>query len=232
LIHSRSLYTFALLAVMFLFYMQWFNYRGNSWEELFSPHSMQLDDLAAFGSSMFSLFFGMQYLAVFLLTPIYTAGVIAEEKDRRTLDLLLTTRLTNREIVAGLLASRLATLGLIFLTILPVLSLMEFLGGVDPKLVLAGFLITGAAIITNGSMCMLVSLFSQNATRALIGSYVCTLLVSGFWVPIAVSFLNTPDPITTFEDAAVFAIVSGSLAFVFFAIAVIRLRRVNKGSEH
>ena len=109
----------------------------------------------------------MQYLAVFLLTPIYTAGVIAEEKDRRTLDLLLTTRLTNREIVAGLLASRLATLGLIFLTILPVLSLMEFLGGVDPKLVLAGFLITGAAVITNGSMCMLVSLFFSVVANSL-----------------------------------------------------------------
>jgi len=140
LIPTRCLFAIVLLAVVFIFYANWFGLGYGSWDDLFSQPSVRRDELASFGSSMFSLFFGMQYLAVFLLTPIYIAGAIAEEKERRTLDLLLTTHLTNREIVLGLLASRLSTLGLTFLTVVPTLSLLEFLGGIDPRLVLIGVL--------------------------------------------------------------------------------------------
>ena len=178
LIPVRTLYGIALLVLVFLFYVRWFSFRPDSWEELFSTRSLQRDRLAAFGWSTFSLFFAMQYLAVFLITPIYTAGTIAEERERRTLDLLLTTRLTNREIVMGLLASRLATLGLVFLTSLPVLSLMEFLGGIDPKRLLAGFFAMGLVLVNVGTMCTMISVFAGSSLRAYIEGYVYPTFLS------------------------------------------------------
>ena len=51
---------------------------------------------------------------------------VADEKDRRTLDYLLTTDLGDSEIVFGKLIARLATLSLILLTGLPIFSLLQF----------------------------------------------------------------------------------------------------------
>jgi ABC-type transport system involved in multi-copper enzyme maturation permease subunit len=231
LIPVRCLFAIALLAVVFLFYLNWFGLRGDSWGELFLAPSVRREDLASFGSSMFSLFFGMQYLAVFLLTPIYTAGAVAEEKERRTLDLLLTTELTNREIVLGLLASRLATLGLIFLTILPVLSLMEFLGGIDPKAVVIGFAFTGIAAMNLGSLCILVSLYSKTSTQSILQSYVCHFVLGAFWGWLPFLFFYHYDTDVIIRSAVFFVLVSGAMSSIFIALAVVRFRQTHSGME-
>ena len=86
LIPARCSFAIAMLAVVFFFYLDWFHLPLTSWEQLFSTPSVTRNQVASFGSTMFSWFFGMQYVAVILLTPAYTAGTIAEEKERRTLD--------------------------------------------------------------------------------------------------------------------------------------------------
>jgi ABC-type transport system involved in multi-copper enzyme maturation permease subunit len=231
LIPVRTLYGIALFLLVFLFYVRWFNFRPDSWEELFSTRSLQRDRLAAFGWSTFSLFFAMQYLAVFLITPIYTAGTIAEERERRTLDLLLTTRLTNREIVMGLLASRLATLGLVFLTSLPVLSLMEFLGGIDPEQVVAGYLGTLTALVNIGSICMMVSVFARNATHAFLEGYAVVASLAGCWLGAPLGFLFAPRPGELLTLSAYVALAGGGPSAVFVLIAMLQLRKARQGPE-
>jgi ABC-type Na+ efflux pump permease subunit len=231
LIPTRCLFAIALLAVVFLFYVNWFGLRGDSWGELFLAPSVRREDLASFGSSMFSLFFGMQYLAVFLLTPIYTASAIAEEKERRTLDLLLTTHLTNREIVLGLLASRLASLGLVFLTVLPILSLMEFLGGIDPKGVVLGFAVLSIGALNLACLCILVSLYSKTATHAILRAYVFHLVLGAFWGFIPFLFIYAADSNIMVSMAALFVFVSGGLSILFIVLAVLRLRQAHSGME-
>src|SRR5262249_5266103 len=98
--------------------------------------------MAEFAERFFNVFMVLQFSLVMLLTPVYAASSIAEEKDRKTLEYLLATDLRNREIVLGKLLSRLAILTLTVLTGLPVLSVVQFLGGVDPDLLLAGFVAT------------------------------------------------------------------------------------------
>src|SRR5207248_7583874 len=95
--------------------------------------------LARFAEACFSAFMVVQLLAVVLLTPAYTAGAIAEEKDRKRLEFLLATDLSSREIVLSKLTACLANLTLLVLAGLPVISLMQLLGGVEPRLLLAGF---------------------------------------------------------------------------------------------
>jgi ABC-type transport system involved in multi-copper enzyme maturation permease subunit len=231
-IPARCCFAIAMLAVIFLFYVNWFNLRLNSWDELFSPPAVRLDSLAAFGSSMFSFFFGMQYLAVFLLTPIYTAGAITEEKERRTLDLLLTTQLTNREIVVGLLASRLATLGLIFLTTLPILSLLEFLGGVDPKFVLAGFLMTSVAMVLIGCMNMMTSVNAKTSKGAFALGYIYPFILGGCWcwapMVAAQSLGSFSGTYVMVEFIAIMALI---LSAVVLVRAVVRLRTATQGAN-
>src|SRR5262245_39826726 len=113
----------------------------------------------------------LQYHTILNLTPAYTAGAIAEEKDRKTLEFLLATDLRDREIVLSKLAARLANLGLIVLTGLPILSLTQFLGGVDPNLVLAGFGFTALTLASLASFSILASAYFQKPRDAITVTY-------------------------------------------------------------
>jgi len=64
---------------------------------------------------------------------------LAREKDRRTLDFLLATRLGNAEIVLGKLAAALAAFFTTIAAGLPVMLLLNLLGGVDPGLILLAY---------------------------------------------------------------------------------------------
>ncbi len=86
-----------------------------------------------------SVFLGVVFLQISLavwLVPGYVAVVIAEEKDRRTLSYLAMTRLTSAEIVLGKLASGLLQYAAWSATGLPIVILLPFFGGVDPRSVL------------------------------------------------------------------------------------------------
>jgi ABC-type transport system involved in multi-copper enzyme maturation permease subunit len=80
-------------------------------------------------------------MALVLLIPAFVAGAISEERQRKTLDLMFTTHLLDREIILDKLGSRVGYLLLFAMTGLPILSILQFLGGIDPNLVFASFAI-------------------------------------------------------------------------------------------
>ena len=63
------------------------------------------------------------------------AGVIADEKQRKTLHYLMASRLTSFEIVLGKLLARMLYVAVLLGVSLPVLSLLVLFGGIDPRLV-------------------------------------------------------------------------------------------------
>jgi ABC-type transport system involved in multi-copper enzyme maturation permease subunit len=77
-----------------------------------------------------------QEILVLVLTPALVAGVVADEKQRKTLHYLLASRLTSPEIVVGKLLVRMLYVAVLLGVSLPVLSLLVLLGGIDPRLVL------------------------------------------------------------------------------------------------
>src|SRR5438105_10489462 len=77
-----------------------------------------------------------QELCVLALTPALVAGVIADERRRKTLHYLLASRLTGAEIVLGKLLVRMLYMGVLLGVSLPVLSLLVLLSGIDPRLIL------------------------------------------------------------------------------------------------
>jgi ABC-type transport system involved in multi-copper enzyme maturation permease subunit len=135
-------------------------------------HPLSPQEVAQFAEAFFTLFAVVQFLAVLAVTPALTAGAIAEEKERKTLDYLLATHLTSPDIVFGKLFSRLATLTLLLLTGLPVLSLLQFLGGVDPQLVIAAFLITAVTMLSLAALSILNSVWFTRPLTAIILTYV------------------------------------------------------------
>jgi ABC-type transport system involved in multi-copper enzyme maturation permease subunit len=125
-----------------------------------------VEESARMAESYFSTFLTLQMLAVLFLTPAYVAGAISEEKERRTLEFMLATDLANREIVLSKLLSRLANLAFLLLAGLPILSLMQFLGGVDPLLLLVGFAVTAITMTSLASISMLLSVYARRSRDA------------------------------------------------------------------
>jgi ABC-type transport system involved in multi-copper enzyme maturation permease subunit len=136
-------------------------------------------EMSKVASTFFFYFLMCQLSVVLLLTPAFTASAIAEEKDRKTLEFLLATDLRNREIVLSKLASRYCNLGLLVLTGLPVLSLTQFMGGVDPDLVLAGFVITGITMASLAALSILQSVYAKKPRDAIILTYLGALAYLG-----------------------------------------------------
>jgi ABC-type transport system involved in multi-copper enzyme maturation permease subunit len=197
----RCLYAGLLLVLLGWVYLIW---------QIDNPYGTDPRRMADFAAWFFYMFMFVQLVVAAVLTPAFTAGAIAEEKDRRTLEFMLATDLRNREIVLSKLASRLATLTLLLLTGLPILSIMQFLGGVDPNLTLAGFAATGLTMASLGGLGIFCSVHIRRPRDAIALAYVTAaayMLVSGllqFIVPRSgvATWSLTPDwdtPITVMD---------------------------------
>jgi ABC-type transport system involved in multi-copper enzyme maturation permease subunit len=186
-ISLRCVYAVALLLVLYWQYVDLMTNRrpaprvllltqkGSAWTA-----QSQTNLMAEFAERYFNIFMVLQFSIVVLLTPIYAASSIAEEKERKTLEYLLATDLSNREIVLSKMVSRLANLSLTLMTGLPILSLVQFMGGVDPDLVLAGFAATIATMVSLGALSTLLSVYARRPRDAILFTYLGLAGYMGF----------------------------------------------------
>jgi ABC-type transport system involved in multi-copper enzyme maturation permease subunit len=133
------------------------------------------NDMAVFATGFFYTFMVIQFATVVLLTPAYTAGAIAEEKERKTLEFILATDLRNGEIISGKVVSRMLNLTLLLLAGVPILSLLQMLGGVDFLVVLAGFAATALTMFSLAGLSILNSVLCRRARDAIIMTYLMAL---------------------------------------------------------
>jgi ABC-type transport system involved in multi-copper enzyme maturation permease subunit len=148
-------------------------------------------DTAVLSEVFFVTFMLVQITLVVVLTPAYVAGAIADEKDRKTMEFLLATDLLSREIILSKLVSRLANLTLLLLTGLPVLSILQLIGGVDPELMLAGFAGVGLTMLGIASVSILMSTLFKKPRDAISLTYLM-LLTYVCLTSFALAFQNTP----------------------------------------
>src|SRR3954452_10256340 len=161
-----------LLAILFTWvYFTWYEmarYRGAG--------QIRPKDLSRLAETFFSVYMVVQFILVCILTPAAVAGAIAEEKERRTLEFLLATDLRDREILFGKLAARVGSLLLFLLAGLPILGLMQFFGGIDPDLVLAGFAATFATVLPLASVGIAASVMSRKVRDAIALTYLVAIV--------------------------------------------------------
>jgi ABC-type Na+ efflux pump permease subunit len=171
----RCVYALAMLAILGWVWFVW-------WIEGTHRSRGSPSEIAAFASSFFYTFMVVQFLVVCVLTPAYTAGAVTDEKEKKTLEFLLATDLRNREIVLSKLSSRLASLGMLLLTGLPILGFLQFLGGVDPGLVLAGYAGTLATMMSLAAVSILFSVVVRKSRDAIILAYLSVFAYFTLWV--------------------------------------------------
>ena len=145
----RVIYVCLLLIALFVTYVDTFNDIDIS-RLVFEGDQVPRERMAEFGESFMLAFLFVQIVAVVLLTPVYAGAAITEEKERRSLDFLLSSPLLGREIILGKLLARLVFVFSVLIAGLPVLLFTTFFGGVDPERLLAGFVIAIVAVFGIG----------------------------------------------------------------------------------
>lgn len=118
----------------------------------------------------------VEFVLLLFIIPGLTAGSISGERERQTLDLMLTTRVTAADIVIGKLAAGLSTVFLLIVSSFPILGLVFIYGGVtfaDVALLLLSYVVTA---FLAGSVGLFCSAFMRRSTMATVTAY-CTMAV-------------------------------------------------------
>ncbi|HUU83445.1 MAG TPA: ABC transporter permease subunit [Phycisphaerae bacterium] len=146
-----------------------------------------LADLAK-GASMTFKWASMTQLALMcFLAPIFTAGAITQERDAQTFNILLSTPLSNAQIVFGSLMSRLYFVIMLLLAGLPIFLITMVYGGVTASQIIESFIIAGSTAVLTGSLAIAIAMVRVGTRRTIfsfylmIGLYLLVLYALGRW---------------------------------------------------
>ncbi len=135
-----------------------------------------LSKLAATSASLFQRLSFLQLALVALLSPIFTAGAITQEKDNQTYDILLATPLTNGQIVLGSLLSRIFFVAALLISGVPIFSITQVFGGVAIRSIVLSFLIAAATAFVTGALAMAIAVFKVGTRRTIFSFYLFIVL--------------------------------------------------------
>lgn len=160
------LFAIGLMALSAIYLTQEMSGRGTS----FKPEE----------SKLLFYFLSMAQLGLIsFMAPGLTAGVISGEREKQTLNLLLTTQQSSATIILSKLVSSLSFMVLIVVSTIPVYSMMFLYGGVSPKQLLLVFLFYLFMMVTLGSFGILFSTLLRRTMISVIATYGVTLFIYG-----------------------------------------------------
>lgn len=138
-----------------------------------------LGDSAAFGRFLFDLFAMVQLTLAAAAAMLFCSSSVSQEKDRRTLILLLMTDLKNFELVAGKLAASLLLVVMLIGVSLPVFALLSILGGISAAQIFWAEAICLSTAALVGSWSILVAYWRDKTFQTLATCVIGGLLFVG-----------------------------------------------------
>lgn len=132
-----------------------------------SQNVRTLGDLSRFGSAVFALLAPLQLAIAVAFAALLTTAAVAQEKDRKTLDLLLLTRMTNSELVLGKLFASSLSVFVLIVAAVPLLMLLTLLGGVSYGQVGRVVGVTLAAAALAASLGSMIALWREKTFQSI-----------------------------------------------------------------
>lgn len=130
--------------------------------------------------SIYIIITGIEFVLILFLVPALTAGSIVGEKEKQTLDILLTTGITPKKIVNGKLLASISTIIFLAISSLPIISIVFSIGGITLWDLFKFMLLLIVTAIYLGSIAILFSCICRRTTAATVCAYSCMLfLVAG-----------------------------------------------------
>jgi ABC-type transport system involved in multi-copper enzyme maturation permease subunit len=133
---------------------------------------------ASIGHGLFGGLLMIETLLVLLLAPAFTSGAISLEREKQTLDLLVTTPLSTAGMVVGKLVSALTYVFLLIIASIPLASLVFVFGGVGPEDLIRGYLFLFALASGMGALGLFISALVRRTQTATVLTYVIVLALT------------------------------------------------------
>lgn len=108
---------------------------------------------------------------IVLIAPGLTANAITLERERRTIDLILTTPLTARQLLTGKLFGSLAFTILLLALTLPISGVSVLLGGATFRELLETYVLMASSAMGISAIALFSSVYARSSTMAVLWSY-------------------------------------------------------------
>jgi ABC-type transport system involved in multi-copper enzyme maturation permease subunit len=172
---ARTAYVAALLVLM-----------ATAWLILAGTQVVRnVGDLARFGAILFQILAPLQLALAILFSALLSASAVSQEKDRKTLILLLLTNLSNSELVLGKLLASLLNVLAMLAAALPLFMLSALLGGVSFDQIGRAFAVTLASALVAGSLGSTLALWREKTFQTLALTALLLVFWLAFWEIVA-----------------------------------------------
>jgi ABC-2 type transport system permease protein len=148
----------------------------------------QANTSAIIGQTIFTLLSIFQLILICFIAPGFTAGQISLEREKQTLDLLVSTPLRPGAIVVGKLLAALAFVMLMIVAAVPITAIVLMYGGASVDDIVRQQLVLLATAVVLGAIGLFYSALLKRTQAATVLSYITmlaltlgTIMLFGFW---------------------------------------------------
>jgi len=133
-------------------------------------------DLLGRGRGLFDLVVNVLFLGNILILPGLMAPAVAGERERGSLDLIRTTRVTPGGIILQKYLSRMVPMLTLLSAAFPLLTFCYAFGGVDDVTLLTAFLLLPLAVVQLGALSLLISTVCRTSAAGNLHAYAAAIL--------------------------------------------------------
>lgn len=135
-----------------------------------------LAELAKGASQTFKWASLTQLALICFLAPAFTAGAITQERDAQTYNILVSTPLSNAQIVFGSLLSRLFFVIMLLVAGLPIFLMTMIYGGVTTAQIFESFALSASTAVLTGSIAIFIAMARVGTRRTIFSFYLVIAL--------------------------------------------------------
>lgn len=137
--------------------------------------------------TLYSVMAAMEFVMILFIVPALTAGAVAGEREKQTLDILLSTKVTPFHIVTGKLAASISMTILLAVSSMPVLAIVFSIGGITLADLFTFLLLLVVTAFYIGSFGIFFSVRCRKTTVATVCSYLAMIFLT-FVLPVLLFF--------------------------------------------
>jgi ABC-type Na+ efflux pump permease subunit len=201
-------------------------------------------DTARFGATLLRILAPLQLSLAMLAAAMTSTVAVTSEKDRRTLELLLISQISDGQLVLGKLAGSLLRVMLLLLAAVPVFVIASLFGGVTMPQLARLFVVTAAAALAAASVATCIAFWKDTTfqalaitTFALVAWVAIGEVVAGQFGPVAGAQVSPARAVfaalapTRGDTLLPFLAVSAALIVAANIVAISRVRAWNTTQE-
>lgn len=147
--------------------------------ELWGNQSYHIQTRNAGILEVYTLLMIIEFGMVLITMPVLSASMITNERERQTLDILMSFKIQPFKLLAGKLCACVTVVMFLIVSSVPIVSIVFLVGGVNVKNLLESFLTLLVTTVFLGTIGILNSVLFRKTTSATVATYAIVLALIG-----------------------------------------------------